>query len=486
MTLQAGTYRDIDCLVDSSDTDTPVTDVAGDGGDVILSALNKLTGAALQDKLHHRMNPVRCFGKELILTEAFSRSTLGYTGSPTTNSDEITIGYQDMVITGNGSTSVNYYNATLWSTTNLSDPDDATKLHPRLRCRIRFHVPGSTATGGLLVLLFSGGGTSNAVAFNVQGGTANTIKPGTHEIEFIMPSSGGFGTFDPTDVQGLGFRLSNLSTADVDVYVQCVQFWIDYSPAIVTWRMDDGRDEQYRMACEMEEFGWFATLGVIGSVIDTTGHLTLAQVKELDRRGHLIVSHSYGASGIDGDNWGSTTSAQKAAQLLENRRWLIDNGLTRGADMFIVPNGFTRLTADQDDMDMIFDHASVMMNTSPMIRYMRGSGDGNGMEPYSVFANGQNRPWDRRCVHCAAIDNTATTTLLDTIIETGQFGQILLHDDTGVSPSITQANFRALMAAVRVHEVATRCEVMTMEQILAGDRPRGHEATAAGWAAARA
>lgn len=478
MALEKGTYRGIAFTVDS-DTGAPVTEVAGPAGKTLLEGMKELVDSAAQDTLRQRMMPVRCFGKELVLSEAFSRSSLGYSGSPTTNSDAITIGYQDMVVTGNGSSSVNYYNGTLWSETDLSDPDDPTKLHPRLRFRLRFHVPGTTATGGLFVFLFSGSGTSNAAGSAIFGANAGSLKPGTHEVEFTIPSTSAFGTFDPTAVSGIGFRMANTSAAGVSVYIQCVQPWIDYSPVPVTWRIDDGRADAYQIACELEEHGWFGCFPVIGSLVGTANHLTLAQVLELDRRGHLICNHSYEA-----DNWTQVDSDQKAAGLLRNRQWLIDNGLTRGADIFAVPNGFTTDTSDQDDMDMIFRHAGIMMNTVPTLRYFRGANPNEGSNAYTNVAHGQARPWDRRCVTSAVAPvNTAD---LDDAIELGLFTQVLLHDlsDTGSEPS--EAEFRAFMTALRAHEMAGRCEVMTMDQIMAGDRPRGHEATATGWANARA
>src|SRR5690606_3488890 len=109
------------------------------GGDVVLSALKDLTDSAAQDVLRHRSGPpMRCFGKELVLTHPFLEAT-GFSGSPTYSAAHTTIGYQSLVIVGNGSSNVNHYGGSIWPSTDLSDPNDATALHPRLRFRFRIH-----------------------------------------------------------------------------------------------------------------------------------------------------------------------------------------------------------------------------------------------------------------------------------------------------------------------------------------------------------
>lgn len=107
---------------------------------------------------------------------------------------------------------------------------------------------------------------------------------------------------------------------------------------------DGAYSAQWQAVAFLEKQGKRATFAVNPNYVGTAGHLTLAQLQELQARGHLIIGY---AGGYYTPLWAYLTDAQKLDVVLRTRVWMAANGFLRGM-RYLSISGISGWTANDD------------------------------------------------------------------------------------------------------------------------------------------
>lgn len=138
-------------------------------------------------------------------------------------------------------------------------------------------------------------------------------------------------------INALQFRVKDTASAAVTAKLGGVAAVAEPSACIVSITFDDNRVSQFTEGKKkLDEYGYAATIYAIPSLVGSSAsYLTLAQLKELqDKHGWDIASHTYNHVNLT-----TLNSANVENELILAKAWLLDNGLTKGADHFSYPNG---------------------------------------------------------------------------------------------------------------------------------------------------
>jgi hypothetical protein len=133
---------------------------------------------------------------------------------------------------------------------------------------------------------------------------------------------------------------------------------IDYNEDTTPWiaiTADDGYDSVYSIgAPALERYGMRGSFAIIADLIGTAGYMTLANLLDLQDRGHEMVVH--GPIGGTGSlvNYISSTSrlAAVTTDVKFHRDYLVNNGLNKrgSANVYVFPQGYDRFAAGNEDI----------------------------------------------------------------------------------------------------------------------------------------
>ena len=148
----------------------------------------------------------------------------------------------------------------------------------------------------------------------------------------------------------LGKRLdefgSHLDTIENEE-IKNIKVPYDYNGAIVTFVVDDCKSTFLDIAkVAFDNKGVKCTLAVVPSWIDTSGYMTMEEIKQLKNEGYEFVSHSYTHSSsiwntLNGTNDLSNVSDEKIEKdIYQAKKWLIDNNLGDGKTIVYPFGGF--------------------------------------------------------------------------------------------------------------------------------------------------
>jgi len=142
------------------------------------------------------------------------------------------------------------------------------------------------------------------------------------------------GTPNRAAINKIQFRIKDDSATAVTLNMQVLGTMPEPTTGMLTLAFDDGWDSQYTEAKKkMSEVGFPATAYVIKNKIGTAGYMTLSQLHELENLHRWEVSAHH-------ETDLTTVGLTEAESLIRSeKQWLIDNGFTRGADHFAIPNG---------------------------------------------------------------------------------------------------------------------------------------------------
>lgn len=101
------------------------------------------------------------------------------------------------------------------------------------------------------------------------------------------------------------------------------------------------------------------SVGLIGSFVGQTDNLTLDQVQTFAMHGVEFCNHTWSHfdSTSNPPNWSNRTQAERIADVKQMRDWLIDNGLGRGANVLITPQGEW---VHEDEHEIVDRYASIV------------------------------------------------------------------------------------------------------------------------------
>ena len=310
--------------------------------------------------------------------------------------------------------------------------------------RLMWYVPSApdnttlTSSAKLYVRLYSGAGGAGTwrenASFNAQ------LRFGWQTVEIPLSTFQGMDTgtdhWDPTQVTKIAVGWRNAPAGAV-VALDELSLWKDQGPARLMWTFDNGVVWDYtKIAPALEAHGWRGAFAVVPSRVGTSGYMTLAQLQDLQARGHLIINNTYDRP----SNWSNLTDAQRAAEVASGRQWLIDNGFTQGAGIVALPNGYFK---DQADMDGFFQSSQVVLACGPTDRYGAVAST-NGLLGWMP-----NPPGNSSVLWQYPINNAITTSMLDQLASGPYMGLALVEQNYPTDPPpsgyLTDAAFYNLL-----------------------------------------
>lgn len=135
-------------------------------------------------------------------------------------------------------------------------------------------------------------------------------------------------------------------------------FEINYNEDDKSWlsiTVDDGWETAYTLgAPAFERFGLRASFAIIADLIGTPGYMTLAQLLDLQDRGHEMNVHGPigGTGSLNNYVASPNRRAEVEADVAFHRNFLVRNGLNKrgSANCYICPQGFDRFAVGNEDI----------------------------------------------------------------------------------------------------------------------------------------
>ena len=210
------------------------------------------------------------------------------------------------------------------------------------------------------------------------------------------------------------------AVAGVAVTFDKLWFFPKLSTGLYCPTFDDGRDEHYEAALYLSSKGISGTFAIISGRIGDGGFLTLAQLKEMQEMGHLLVNHGWASLSYYSGGSQQYTNKQIADDITKGQEWLINNGLGRGARIWVQPGGDSnwRNNCETDFLGKYYDMVRITNRIQPTTH------------------------WNTRIINTSAINSaTAATTMCDRAVDTGALAVICFHQTDG--GSVTWDQFKA-------------------------------------------
>lgn len=195
-----------------------------------------------------------------------------------------------------------------------------------------------------------------------------------------------------------------------------------WTPPVIQIIHDDGGVEGYtELLPLLNEYGFKAGFSIIGSLIDTTNHMTTAHLDQLYAEGHDLIPH--GAT-----NLSTLALAAALADIDSNADYLLGRGYTRGSNIYVYPNGV--------------EYHSATDKTS-LINHLIGRGIKHGYLASgntSLPIKQMNKYLVSRYAVNAAVNTTTLLNHIDKAWECGYGMTLMLHQIVASGASGDQAN----------------------------------------------
>ena len=161
------------------------------------------------------------------------------------------------------------------------------------------------------------------------------LKDGWNKVTLsraAVNKAGGAVDADWVSITRVQIRICAKAGTTINLTFDDFRMVEDLTTGKVTLRFDDTLTSSYTEAGQrMDQYGFRGVECVITDRVDLTGYLTLAQLKELQKLGWDIISHSKTHKYFITDNM---TDAEVEYECSESQRWLIDNGFIKGSRFF--------------------------------------------------------------------------------------------------------------------------------------------------------
>ena len=99
------------------------------------------------------------------------------------------------------------------------------------------------------------------------------------------------GNYSASGFPGAGADRYKLDRLDFERHLRAIREAVGNGPVLLTFD-DGGVSAHERIAGMLEKFGWRGHFFITTNWIGTAGFLSAEQIRELDRRGHTVGSHS--------------------------------------------------------------------------------------------------------------------------------------------------------------------------------------------------
>jgi peptidoglycan/xylan/chitin deacetylase (PgdA/CDA1 family) len=337
-----------------------------------------------------------------------------------------------------------YGNASQWSAVDVSGG---------FEIEVSWWTPSSGALSGeCYVELFSNGTSSNAwQGWLLKNSSSQEIAPGYHRG--TTNTSVWSANWDPSAVTGWAIRAANCSAGQYIVVdqIKLLKGRTGQKPIII-FRSDDGWQSAEAMAKYLQKYGYYLTIGIIGSAVGTGSYMTVAQLQRLAREGHLIVNHTWSHR-----DWSTLTEAECLREYTKNRDWMYANGLGEGASILMSPYfWYAPAGGNESLITKNLSQGTPILTGARKTPWAMQSGNTTVGGQYHILDT-----YDTRTIPVRLADASATAAAIATLATTAKGGpQVLLyhHLDSG---GITTTNFRAAVEQVRTLEQAGTVKVMS-------------------------
>ena len=225
-------------------------------------------------------------------------------------------------------------------------------------------VSGGTRANGRMT--FSGGLDLSDMTMGVRMKFANPSDVSYMVIAFEAPNISNLLTIQFSDIDLLPanewllltpppFVGSSTGSPDItSVYKMYIQIYHNTGKQITAWvdevllarksnqeghvilRFDDGWGSVYDNALPlMDQYGYRGNMGIVGSLIDTSGYMTIDEAVTLSNKGWSMTSHSWSHL-----NSNSLTPAESEDEICKNLDFLQTNQLGSGSRFYYYPFGY--------------------------------------------------------------------------------------------------------------------------------------------------
>lgn len=325
---------------------------------------------------------------------------------------------------------------------------------------LRYNVPTGSTIPSFSVRFYSGSNAAN-VSNPITFSTANTIGVGWHQVLISIPSA-ATGSYAPNNVTGFGVN-PTVTAGSIDFDFALVHGSDATKPATFILYFDDGFTHQYDLfASYLEGYGMRGIFPVTWGNVSTGANMTIAQMRDLDARGHDVVNHTK-----DHISWWTLDALHKREQFYYMKRWMIDQGLSRGADITVVNNSWG--TGTYDDLRMLLEGNRVVIP----------HGNSGQLNPGGVGIQDQNIPGmlnvplSKRILWRDMTDLEFTNAGVDAVIARRGFCGVNCHwvVEAGGIAGVhhTLASWRAVMDHLATAVTGGTARVVTLDEFLRED-----------------
>lgn len=204
--------------------------------------------------------------------------------------------------------------------------------------KLDVYIPDSTTLATIGLFLDSGTTLSKYCAI---GGATDTYRTGWNTMYYkplVAAQFGGFVDADLANINHVRLQVSPKTGKSTTVYVDNISLVVDTAEkAKFTFTFDDGYSSVFDTAKPiMDEYGFRGVCYIVTGTVGKTGKMTLAQLHKLQDCGWDICSHTVDHKYFITDK---LSNVEIERQLLESKRWLIENGFSKGANHFASPGG---------------------------------------------------------------------------------------------------------------------------------------------------
>lgn len=395
------------------------------------------------------------YGTPLLRTNG--ESATGWTasaGTLTVSNDFYSYGTASLKLTAN-TAAAKATKAAAFAATNMADES--------WNIRARFYVsdngggvPGAT---DVAIYLQQNDGSYRCVKL-----TAPPVGWNTIDTPIVLTGHSWWaGTGNLQAVTTVGFGCTTTSATGAVYLDELVVYQNANSKAKIVWTFDDLQTSAITtMANTLDQYGWKGAFAAIGAY--TTASNLWDTARDLERRGHMIVNHSYGTAAMGHYTWDSgtevDTGAEALAEVLRGQQVMRDNGCWRGSRIWVCPYGALGQTTGHRDVlknytDLVITVGGYRnMDDTSWVSAMQSRG--------STVANPNpgidNRVWQRGLLG----DTSLTAANIDKLIARRGFEVIMQHNVDGAN--LTTAQFEAICAYIAAKEQAGLLEVSTLER----------------------
>lgn len=214
--------------------------------------------------------------------------------------------------------------AALWSPNSLTiDLSDATDFE------LKVYIPDITKTVSVYLYLYSANGNYNAIK--------DAVISGWNVFRFSKSEFGIVGTVNWADIfNQVCVRFMSASGQMGTCTIEYIKKNVVDIPQVI-FTFDDAFTSAYTVAMPyLRSKGLVGNIAPYSGIVDTTNHMTLAQLQEVYSYGWDIMNHS-----TTHPDFSALTYTQVCDEIQSMQNYLLTNGFTRANDIMIYPVNYS-------------------------------------------------------------------------------------------------------------------------------------------------